>query len=149
MPTSLETEAYRHLHALVRGVGRGRGPAGAQRRKQVADGVEIVVGLLVFCGVVARRHAFDRQLQVFVNGVIDVRNARPVIEHAAIGRRARLSIQHAAGRMRERRGVDLMSPPGVSRSGNGQSRDSNDETDNDPPEHETSLADSATNIMRK
>jgi len=44
--------------------------------------------------------------------------------------------------VRERDGVDLMSPPGVSRSSNGQSRDSNDETDNDPPEHETSLADS-------
>jgi hypothetical protein len=42
-----------------------------------------------------------------------------------------------------------MPPPGVSRSSNGQSRNSNDETDNDPPEHETSLADSAANIMQK
>src|SRR5215208_4349882 len=45
---ALETEANRHLHARPRDVGRRRRPAGPQRRKQVADGVEIVVRLAVF-----------------------------------------------------------------------------------------------------
>ena len=47
-------------------------------------------GLTYLACVVLRRHAFDRQLQVFAIGIIDLGNARPVIEHAAERRRAGL-----------------------------------------------------------
>src|SRR5258705_8247648 len=38
----------------------GRRPAGTQRREQIADGVEIAIGLLIFCHVVVRRLALYR-----------------------------------------------------------------------------------------
>jgi hypothetical protein len=41
--------------------------------------------------------------------------------------------------MGKRRGIDLMPLPGLNRSGNCQSCDGNDETDNDAPEHERAL----------
>src|SRR5260370_31097481 len=84
-----------------------------------------------------RWHAVDRQLQVFAIGIVHLGNAGTVIEHAAERRRARLSVQHAAGRMRERRGIDLPLLR-ASRSGDNCSRNDNDETDNNPPEHEAS-----------
>ena len=110
---ALEAEAHRHLHALARGVGRRRRPAGAQRRKEIADGVEIVVGLLIFRGLVLRRHGLDRQLQILAVGIVDLGNAGPVVEHAAKRRRARPVVEHAAGRMRKRRGIDRGAALGV------------------------------------
>ena len=80
-------------------------------------------GLPIFGGVVLRRHGLDRELQIFAIGIIDLGNARPVIEHAAERRRARPSIQHAAGRMGKRRGIDLMPLPGVGRTGHRASGD--------------------------
>src|SRR5262249_51794685 len=44
LPGALEAEAHRHLHALMRGVGWRRRPAGAQLGEEIADRVEIVVG---------------------------------------------------------------------------------------------------------
>src|SRR5258705_4830780 len=115
---TLETEAYRHLHALALAVRRRRRPARAKRREEIDDVVEIMVRLPVFCDILLRRHALDRQLQVFPVGIINLGNARPVIEHAAKGRRARLAVEHAAGRMRERRGIDLAALPGARFAGN-------------------------------
>jgi hypothetical protein len=138
---ALETEAHRHLHAGLSGIRRRRRPAGAQFGKQVADIVEVVVGLLVFGGVVLRRHTLDRQLQVFAIGIIDLGNAGSVIKHAAERRRARPAIEHAAGRMGKRRGIDLMAvvPNLGRRSGSRHGCNGRDETDKDAPEHGTSL----------
>jgi hypothetical protein len=40
--------------------------------------------------------------------------------------------------MRKRRGIDLIPLPGISRSGNSDPCNGNDETDNDATEHEPS-----------
>src|SRR5258708_38109150 len=98
----------------MRGSRRRRRPAGPQLREQVADGVEIVVRLLVFRGIVARWLALHRQLQILAIGIVDFGNARPAIEHAAERWRARLSVQYAAGRVRKRRGMDRPTGIGLS-----------------------------------
>src|SRR4029077_17294507 len=41
-------------------------------REQIADGVEIVIGLLIFCRVVVRRLALYRHLEVFTIGISDL-----------------------------------------------------------------------------
>jgi hypothetical protein len=64
----LETKQDRHLHAITCGIRRRRRPAGTQRREQIADGVEIVIGLLIFLRLVLRRLALDRHLEVFTVG---------------------------------------------------------------------------------
>src|SRR4029077_16993296 len=80
---SLETEAHGHLHALFDVLSLGRSPAGSQGGKEIADIVEIVVGLLVFGSVVLRRHALDRQLKILAIGIVDLGNAGSAIENAA------------------------------------------------------------------
>ena len=134
-PGALEAEAHRHLHARPRDVGRRRRPAGPQRREQVADRVEIVVRLAVFRGLVLRRHAFDRELQVLAVRIIDLGNARPIVEHAAKRRRARLAVEHAAGRMRKRRRIDLAPRLGI---GGAHPDEQDDQTCDEAPEHAAS-----------
>ena len=76
--------------------------------------------------------AFDRELQVLAVGIIDLGNARAVVEHAAKRRRAGLAVEHAAGRMRKRRGIDLAQLLGI---GAAQPGNCDDQADDDAPGH--------------
>ena len=87
----IETKQHRHLHALTCNMRRRRRPAGTQRREQIADGIEIVIGRLIFRRVVLRRLALDRHPEVFTVGIIELGNTGVVVEHAAERRRARLA----------------------------------------------------------
>ncbi len=94
-------------------------------------------GFLVFGGLGLRRRACDRQLQVLAIGIVDLGNAGAVIEHAAERRRTGLPVQHAARRMRKRRGIELTPLLGIGSSGTGDRRHGHDERENDAPAHET------------
>src|SRR5712671_3603247 len=67
----IETKQHRHLHAIKCGIRRRRRPAGTQRREQIADGVEVVIGHLIFRRVVLRRLGLDRHLEVFTVGITE------------------------------------------------------------------------------
>src|SRR3954469_2166469 len=95
-----------------------------------------MVGPRILRRLLLRRHALDRELQVLAVGVEDFRNAGTVVEDAAERRRAGPVVEHAAGGMRKRRGVDLP-PSRFGRSDGHQSRDA--ETENDAPAHATAL----------
>jgi hypothetical protein len=128
------------LHPLTRIVGGRRRPAGSQRCKEVADTVEVVIGLLVFGGLVLRWNSLDRELQIFAIRIFNLGDARPRAEHAAERRRAGLDVQHAAGSVRKRRRVDLVPAlrRGASRS---QGCEGKRQADNQATEHATTLAD--------
>jgi hypothetical protein len=85
-----------------------------------------------------RGHGLDRELQILAVGIIDLGNARAVIEHAAKIWRTRLSIQHATGRVRKRDRIDLMSMPGTGCSGSSQSHHDDDESEPEATQHDTS-----------
>jgi len=78
----------------------------------------------------------DRELQILAVGIIDVGNARPVIEHAAERRRAWPSIQHAAGLVGKRRRIDLMPAPGVGGPGGGET-EGEDENHKNESQHDS------------
>src|SRR6476659_4110037 len=77
---------------------------------EVADGVEVVIRLLVFCPISLLRHGLDRELEVLAVGIEDLGNAGPVLERAAVGGRTGPVVEHAARLVRERDRVDLPGP---------------------------------------
>src|SRR5579883_10456 len=131
---TLEAEAHRHLHALARLVGGRRRPARAQFGEQIADGVEIVVRAFVLGLILLRRDRLDGELEVLAIGIVDLGNARPVMEHAAEIRRAGAVIEHAAGGMGERDRVDVMIVP-RNRVGRDDDRGKDGQTNGDALQH--------------
>jgi len=102
---AVEAETQRYLRAGPRHIPLGRDPASTQRRKHIADGIQVMrrasarllpgrhVGRGVFCPT------DDGQLQGLTYGVVDVGYAGLMAEDAAIGavRDARTAAKHAAG----------------------------------------------------
>jgi hypothetical protein len=97
----------------------------------------------IFGFVVFGRHAFDGQLQVLAVGVIDLRNARPVIEHATKARRAGMMTEDTAGRMSERDRIDLVPVPRLGACGHCNGKYEKNSYNTDAPKHARDLA---TNI---
>src|SRR5690348_1422363 len=107
-----------------------RRPAGAQFGKEIADRVEVVVRPLVFCCVLLRRYALDRELQVLAIGIEDLRYTGPGTEDAAEARRARPVVHGAAGAVREWNRIDLLlALPRIGSAG--RDRDEADHKEND------------------
>src|SRR5579872_843808 len=124
-----EAETHRHLHTLFRRIGFRWGPARAQGGKEIADIIELVVGLLVLFGFIPRGYAFDRQLKILAIGIIDFGNAGAMIEHAAEIWRAWPVRQNAARGVSKRRGVDLVAASCVGWIRHNQASTCNDQRD--------------------
>src|SRR6185437_4297188 len=123
--------------ALVRDIRRRRRPAGAQLGEEIADGVEIMVRPLVLLLILLGGDGLDRDLQVLAIGIVDLGNARSVIEHAAEARRAWPVGKYAAGLVRERDRIDLMAPPRIGMADRRNGEQQNTGNENDAPQHGT------------